>query len=97
MLSIKNYEPENIWPIFEIEGNKKNVKKVEKALKYELRRCDVEVMDKIAKIAKDLEDAAIQHIRKISCGHVNKLRESSKSGPVPVKDKSLQTIISDKE
>ena len=35
--------------------NKRNVKKVEKRLKYELRRCDVEAMDKIA---EGLEDAA---------------------------------------
>ena len=35
--------------------NKRNVTKVEKALEYELRRCDVEVMDKIA---EDLEHAA---------------------------------------
>jgi hypothetical protein len=41
---------------------KRNAKKVEKALKYELRRCEVEAMDKIA---KDLEDAARQHNSKI--------------------------------
>ena len=35
--------------------NKTNVKKVEKALKYEQRRCELEAMDKIA---EDLEDAA---------------------------------------
>ena len=33
--------------------NKRNVKKAEKVLKYELRRCEVEAMDKIA---EDLED-----------------------------------------
>ena len=32
--------------------NKRNIKKVEKALKYELRRYEVEVMDKIAKDQK---------------------------------------------
>ena len=42
--------------------NKRNVKKVEKALKYELRRCEVEAMDKIA---EDLEDAARRHNSKI--------------------------------
>jgi hypothetical protein len=35
--------------------NKMNVKKGEKALKYELRRCEVEAMDNIA---EDLEYAA---------------------------------------
>ena len=49
--------------------NKRNVKKVEKALKYELRRCEVEVMDKIA---VDLEDAVRWHNSKILCWHVNK-------------------------
>ena len=73
--------------------NKRTVKKVEKALKYELRRCDVEAMDKIA---EDLEDAAIRHISKILYWCVNKLRENSQSGPIPVKDKS-GTTISDKE
>ena len=34
---------------------KRNVKKVEKTLKYELRKCDVEARDKIF---KDLEDGA---------------------------------------
>ena len=38
--------------------NKGNVSKVEKALKYKLRRCEVEAMDKIV---KDLEDAARRH------------------------------------
>ena len=42
--------------------NKRNVKKVEKTSKYELRRCEVEVMDKIA---KDLEDITRQHNNKI--------------------------------
>ena len=36
-------------------GNKRNVKKVKKALKYELRSCEMEAMDKIA---EDLEDSA---------------------------------------
>jgi len=38
--------------------NKRNVKEVEKAIKYELRMCEVEVMDKIA---EDIEDAARWH------------------------------------
>ena len=57
--------------------NKNNIKKVEKALKYELRRCEVEIMDKIA---EDLEDAARQHNSKILSWLVNKLRGSSQSG-----------------
>ena len=60
---------------------KRNVKKVEKALKYELGRCEVEAMDKIA---EDLEDAARRHNSKILYWHVNKLKGSSQSGLVPV-------------
>jgi len=71
----------------------KNVKKVEKLLKYELRRCRVEAVDKIA---KDLEKVTIRHISKIFYWRVNKLKERSQSGPVPVKDKNGATI-SDKE
>ena len=73
--------------------NKRNVKKVEKALKYELRRCEVEAMDEIA---EDLEDAARRHNSKILYWRVNKLKESSQSGLVPVKDRNGATI-SDKE
>ena len=73
--------------------NKRNVKKVEKALKYELRRCEMEAMDKIA---EDLEDAARRHNSKILYWHVNKLKGSSRSGLVPVKDRNWATI-SDKE
>ena len=73
--------------------NKRNVKKVEKALKYELRRCEAENMDKIA---EDLEDAARRHNCKILYWLVNKLRGSSQSGLVPVKDRNGATII-DKE
>ena len=73
--------------------NKRNVKKVEKALKYELRRCEMEAMDKIA---EDLEDAARRHNSKILYWHVNKLKGSSRSGLVPVKDRNGVTI-SDKE
>ena len=42
---------------------------MEEALKYELRRCEMEVMDKIA---EDLEDAARQRNSKILYWHVNK-------------------------
>ena len=73
--------------------NKRNVKKAEKALKYELRRCEMEAMDKIA---EDLEDAARRHNSKILYWHVNKLKGSSRSGLVPVKDRNGATI-SDKE
>ena len=73
--------------------NKRNVKKVEKVLKYELRRCEVETMDEIA---EDLEDAARRHNSKILYWHVNKLKGSSQSRLVPVKDKNGATI-SDKE
>ena len=73
--------------------NKRNVKKVEKALKYELRRCEVEAMDKIA---EDLEDADRRHNSKILYWYVNKLKGSSQSGLVPVKDRNGATI-SDKE
>ena len=72
---------------------KRNVKKVEKALEYELRRCEVEAMDKIA---KDLEDPARWHNSKILHWHVNKLRGSSQSGLFPVKDRNGATI-SEKE
>ena len=69
------------------------VKKVEKALKSELRRREVEAMDKIA---EDLEDTARRHNSRILYWHVNKLRRSSQFGLVPVKDRSEATI-SDKE
>jgi hypothetical protein len=42
--------------------DKRNVKKLEKTLKYKLRRCEVEAMDKIA---EDLEDGARRHNSKI--------------------------------
>ena len=42
-----------------------------KGLKYELRRCEVEAMDKIA---KDLEDAARRHNSKIFYWLVSELR-----------------------
>ena len=52
--------------------NKTNVKKVEKAQKYELRRYEVEATDKIA---KNLEDAARWHNSKVLHWYINKLRE----------------------
>jgi len=42
--------------------NDVNLKKVEKVLKHELRRCEVETMDKIV---KDLEDVARRYESKI--------------------------------
>ena len=44
-----------------------DVKKVEKALKYELRRCEARTMDKIV---KDLEDLARRHNKKILYWHI---------------------------
>ena len=44
------------------------------------------------KIAEDLEDAARRHNSKILFWHVNKLRGSSQSGLVPVKDRNGATI-----
>ena len=76
--------------------NKKNIKKVEKALKYEPRRCEEVCMDAIDTIAEDLEDAARRQNSNILHWHVNKLRGSSQSGLIPVKDKNGATII-DKE
>ena len=69
--------------------NKRNVKKMEKALKYELRKFEVDAMDKIA---EDLENAARRHNNKILYWHVNILKGSSQSGLVPVKDKKGATI-----
>ena len=72
--------------------NKKNVKKVQIALKYELRRCEAETMDKIA---EDMEAAARQYNSKILYWHVHKLRGNSQSGLVPVKGRSGATIRDD--
>ena len=54
---------------------------MEKALKYDLRRCKLEATDKIA---KDPEDVAKQHNNKILYWHVNKLRGRSQAELVPV-------------
>ena len=44
--------------------NKRNVEKVEKALKYELRRCEVEAMDKLPRIWKmQLDEKIIEEKR----------------------------------
>ena len=53
-------------------------------------------MEAMDKIAEDLEDAARRHNSKILYWHVNKLRGSSRSRLVPVKDRNGATI-SDKE
>ena len=82
--------------------NKRNVKKVEKALKYELTRCEVAAA--IDKTAEDLKDAARRHDYiysqmfniKIFYWYVTKLRRSSQSGLVQVKDRNRATI-NDKE
>jgi hypothetical protein len=74
--------------------NKRNVKNVEEALKYELRRCEVEAMDKIA---EDLEDAARQHKSKILYLHVNKLRRSSQSDLSLLKIRTGPKLVMRKE
>ena len=61
-LTYKSYE--NNWKIREVE----------KALKYELRRWEVEDMDKIA---EDLEDVIRRHNNKILYWHAKKLRMKS--------------------
>ena len=73
--------------------NKRNIKKLEKTLKYELRRCKIEAVDKIT---EDLEDVARRHNSEIFYWRVNKLRGSSQSGLVSVKDRNRGTI-NDKE
>ena len=70
-----------------------DVSDMEKALKYELRSCEVEAMNKIV---KDMDDAARRHNSKILYRHVSKLRGSSQSRLVPAKDRH-KTRISDKE
>ena len=53
-------------------------------------------MEAMDKIAEDMEDEARQHNSKILYWHFNKLRGSSQSGLVPVKDRNGATI-SDKD
>jgi len=55
--------------------NKRNVKSWE-SIKYELRRCERETIEKIS---KDLEDADRRHNSKLMYCHVNKLRGSNQS------------------
>ena len=54
---------------------------MEKPLKYEIRRCEVGAMEKIA---EDLVDAARWHNTKILFWHINKLSGNGQSGSVPV-------------
>ena len=54
--------------------HKRNVKKVEKALKYEIKRFEVEA---VGKIAEDPEIAGRRHNSKILYWHANKLRGGS--------------------
>ena len=42
-----------------LHEKRKNIKKVEKALKYELRRCEVKAMDKIVRMWKMQLDGII--------------------------------------
>ena len=53
-------------------------------------------MEAMAKISEDLDDAARRHNSKILHWYINKLKGSSQSGLVPVKDRS-GTTIRDKE
>ena len=62
---------------------------MQKALNYELKRCEVEAKDKIT---EDLEDAARRHNSKILYINVNKLKGSCQSGLVLVKDWNGATI-----
>ena len=66
----------------------------EESIKNELRRCEVEAMDEIV---KELEDAAILYNSKILYWYVNKLRERSQSGLVPVKDSNGPQLVIMKE
>ena len=69
--------------------NERNVKEVEKTLKYKIKRWEVEAMDKIT---EELENAARRHNSKILYWLVNKLRGSDQSGLIPVKDRNGSTI-----
>ena len=70
--------------------NKRNINKVQKTLKYELRRREVEAMDKTA---EDLEDAVRRHNSKILYWHINKLRGSGQSEIAPVKDRNGPQLL----
>ena len=65
---------------------------MEKALKFDPKKCEVETVDKIA---EDLEDAASRHNSELLTWHVNELRRGGQSG-LPIKGRSGATI-SDKE
>ena len=65
---------------------------MDKTLKYEFMRCDVEAIDETA---ENLEDTVRRHNRKILYCYVKKLRENSQYGHVPIKDRN-GTTISDK-
>ena len=58
---------------------------------YENKR-NVKKKETMDKIAQDLENAARRHNSKILYWHVNKLRGSSQSGIVPIKDGNRATI-----
>ena len=68
--------------------NKRKVKEVEKSLKYELRRFEVEAMDETAKY---LEDTARRHNSKILFWDFNKLRGTSQFRLFPVKNRNVAT------
>ena len=79
--------------MYQVIDQMKKECKLEKALKYELIRCEVEYMDKIA---EDLEDATPRHKSKILYWQVNILRGSAQSRLIFVKGMNDATI-SDKE
>ena len=54
--------------------NNRKVKRVKKALKCDLRKCEEKALDKMP---EDLEDTARQPNSKIFNWHVSKLRENS--------------------
>ena len=49
-------------------------------------------MEAMDKIAEDLKDGARRHNSEILYWHINKLRGSSQSGLIPVKDRNGATI-----
>ena len=76
--------------------NKRNVKKNGKVLKHELRRCEVEAMDKNV---EDLEDATRRRNFKILYWRVNKLKGAvnSQSRLVPAKYRNGPQLVIGKE
>ena len=71
----------------------RGIYRIEKALKCELRSCDVDAMDEIA---KDLECAAKQYNIEILHSQVKTLRGSNQYRLAPFKEKK-QDSIRDKE